>query len=161
LSPVRRYSLAATPVGDVLLTADGSGRLTGLYWPAHRRTPECGAGWERDEGAFAHVREQLAEYFAGARRRFDLDVAAAGTPFQRRVWDALREIPYGETVGYGELAERIGRPGAARAVGLANGSNPLSIVVPCHRVVGAGGALTGYGGGLDVKRRLLAHEQGR
>jgi methylated-DNA-[protein]-cysteine S-methyltransferase len=161
LSTVRRYTLAPTPVGDVLLTADGPGRLTGVYWPAHRRAPDCGAGWSRDDDAFARVREQLAEYFARERREFDLDVAAAGTPFQQRVWDALRAIPYGETITYGELAARIGRPGAARAVGLANGSNPLSIVVPCHRVVGAGGGLTGYGGGLDVKRRLLAHEQRR
>ena len=155
---MRRYSLVDTPVGPVLATADGSLRLTGLYWPEHQRAPRPGAGWERDDDAFDDLRGQLREYFAGDRRAFDLDVAAVGTPFQHRVWDALAEIPYGSVVTYGALAERIGRPSAARAVGLANGRNPLSIVVPCHRVVGSGGVLTGYAGGLDVKRRLLAHE---
>ena len=157
---VRSYSIASTPVGEVLLTADGSRRLTGVYWPAHVRAPRPGTGWERVDDAFTDVREQLAEYFAGARRTFDLDVAATGTPFMHRVWDALREIPYGAVMTYGDLAAHIGRPAAARAVGLANGRNPLSIVVPCHRVVGAGGMLTGYAGGLEVKRRLLAHEGG-
>jgi methylated-DNA-[protein]-cysteine S-methyltransferase len=155
---VRRYTLAPTPVGDVLLTADGSHRLTGVYWPEHQRAPRPGTGWERDDEAFADVREQLAQYFAGERRSFDVCVAAVGTPFQHRVWDALREIPFGSVMTYGELAAHIGRPSAARAVGLANGRNPLSIVVPCHRVVGSGGVLTGYAGGLEVKRRLLAHE---
>jgi methylated-DNA-[protein]-cysteine S-methyltransferase len=158
---VRRFTYAPTPVGEVLLTADGSGHLTGIYWPEHRRAPKPGAGWERDDAAFAGVREQLAEYFAGERTGFDLPAAPRGTPFQHRVWDALKEIPFGATVTYGELAERIGRPTAARAVGLANGRNPLSIVVPCHRVVGSGGVLTGYAGGLDVKRRLLEHERTR
>ena len=155
---VRRYTLAPTPVGDVLLTADGSQRLTGVYWPEHQRAPRPSTGWERDDEAFADVREQLAQYFAGERRSFDVSAAAVGTPFQHRVWDALREIPYGTVMTYGELAAHIGRPSAARAVGLANGRNPLSIVVPCHRVVGSGGVLTGYAGGLEVKRRLLAHE---
>jgi methylated-DNA-[protein]-cysteine S-methyltransferase len=158
-SVVRRYTYAPTPVGDVLLTADGSGHLTGIYWPEHRLAPKPGPGWERDDGAFAGALEQLDEYFAGRRTSFDLPVAAQGTPFQHRVWDALREIRFGETVTYRELAERIGRPSAARAVGLANGRNPVSIVVPCHRVVGSGGVLTGYAGGLEVKRRLLAHER--
>jgi methylated-DNA-[protein]-cysteine S-methyltransferase len=155
---VRRYSLAPTPVGDVLLTADGSRRLSGLYWPEYQRAPKPGVGWQRDDELFADVRVQLTEYFAGERRSFDLDVAAVGTPFQHRVWDALREIPFGSVMTYGDLACHIGRPSAARAVGLANGRNPLSIVVPCHRVVGRGGVLTGYAGGLEVKRRLLAHE---
>ena len=158
---MRRYVLAPTPVGEVLLTADGSARLTGILWPQHARTPRPGTGWTRDEGPFASLRQQLAEYFAGERRTFDLELAPLGTPFQQRVWAALRAIPYGETVTYAALAQRIGRPGAARAVGLANGRNPLSIVVPCHRVVGTGGSLTGYAGGLDVKRRLLAHEGAR
>lgn len=155
---MRRYTLVPTPVGDVLATADGSGRLAGIYWPEHERAPKPGTGWERDDAPFAELRRQLREYFAGERQAFDLDVAAVGTPFQHRVWAALREIPYGATVTYGELAARIGRPSAARAVGLANGRNPLSIVVPCHRVIGSGGVLTGYAGGLEVKRRLLAHE---
>ncbi len=106
------------------------------------------------------AKRQLLEYFDGTRRGFDLPLAPAGTAFQRRVWDELRRIPYGETISYGELARRIGRPTASRAVGAANGRNPLAIVVPCHRVIGAGGALVGYGGGLPVKETLLAHEQG-
>jgi O-6-methylguanine DNA methyltransferase len=104
--------------------------------------------------------EQLDQYFAGARRRFDLPLDLPGTPFQQRVWQALSEIPFGETLSYGQLAARIGKPGAARAVGLANNRNPISIIVPCHRVIGADGSLTGYGGGLDRKRWLLAHEAG-
>jgi methylated-DNA-[protein]-cysteine S-methyltransferase len=104
------------------------------------------------------VRAQLAEYFAGRRRDFDLPLAPAGTPFQQRVWQALRAIPYGRTESYGALAARLGQPGAGRAVGLANGQNPIAIVIPCHRVIGAGGALTGYGGGLERKRWLLALE---
>src|ERR1700690_2867719 len=101
---------------------------------------------------------QLAEYFAGARRVFDLPLALHGTPFQQRVWRALTEIPYGETWSYGQLAKRIGNPKASRAVGLANGSNPISILVPCHRVIGADGSLTGYGGGMERKQWLLRHE---
>jgi methylated-DNA-[protein]-cysteine S-methyltransferase len=154
-----RYTLASTPVGELLLSADGAGRLAGVHWPAHAAAPRPGAGWRRDEAPFAGVLGQLAEYFAGERRGFDLELAEAGTPFQRRVWAELRAIPYGETVTYAELARRIGRTGAARAVGLANARNPLSIVVPCHRLVGATGALTGYAGGLAVKRRLLDHER--
>ncbi len=109
----------------------------------------------RDAGAASPVAEQLREYFAGERERFDVPLAARGTEFQRRVWEALRAIPYGETASYGQIARAVGRPAASRAVGAANGRNPISIVVPCHRVVGAGGALTGYGGGLDRKARLL------
>ena len=151
---------AATPVGEALLVADGpAARLTGLYWPGHRRTPRVAAAWVRDDDAFDVTLGQLEEYFAGERTRFDLPIDPQGTPFQHRVWEALQEIPYGETVTYAELAARVGRPAAARAVGLANGSNPLSIVIPCHRVVGQAGGLTGYAGGLEVKRRLLEHER--
>jgi methylated-DNA-[protein]-cysteine S-methyltransferase len=114
----------------------------------------------RDARPFAEARWQLAQYFAGERTAFDLRLAPAGTPFQREVWDALLAIPYGQTVSYGELAHRIGRPAASRAVGLANGRNPISIVVPCHRVIGSSGSLTGYGGGIDRKRFLLALETG-
>ena len=117
-------------------------------------------GGARDpSAALGEARRQLTEYFAGARRAFDLPLAASGTPFQRRVWEALRRIPYGETISYGELARRIGKPTASRAVGAANGRNPIAIVVPCHRVIGADGTLIGYGGGLPVKEALLALER--
>jgi methylated-DNA-[protein]-cysteine S-methyltransferase len=142
-----------SPIGPLLLTGDGHA-LTGLYMG---REPS-GA---RDDSAFTHAREQLDAYFAGALERFDIALAPRGTEFQRRVWDALLEIPYGATTSYGALAAKIGRPDAARAVGLANGRNPISIIVPCHRVIGAAGALTGYGGGLERKRWLLAHERGQ
>ncbi|MFL5870805.1 MAG: methylated-DNA--[protein]-cysteine S-methyltransferase [Solirubrobacterales bacterium] len=153
------HEVVASPVGDLLLVGDGSA-LTGLHMqegPGRREPPG-----ERRPAArpFAAAREQLAEYFAGRRTRFDLPLAAAGTPFQRRVWAALEQIPFGETAAYGELATRLGAPAAARAVGAANGRNPISIVVPCHRLVGRGGALTGYGGGIERKRFLLALEAG-
>ncbi len=117
-------------------------------------------GWEQRDDAFDDVGTQLMEYFDGRRRQFDLPLAPNGTPFQQRVWKALLDIPYGETISYGELAARIGRRSASRAVGLANGSNPLPIVIPCHRVIGSNGKLTGYGGGLAIKERLLALERG-
>jgi methylated-DNA-[protein]-cysteine S-methyltransferase len=116
--------------------------------------------WRRDDDDFNDVVTQLAEYFDGRRRQFDLPLAPEGTPFQQSVWRALLDIPYGETISYGELATRIGRRSASRAVGLANGSNPLPIVIPCHRVIGASGKLTGYGGGLAIKDQLLALERG-
>lgn len=115
----------------------------------------------RDEQAIGHVRKQLDEYFAGTRKAFDLEVSPKGTAFQHEVWSALRGIPYGQTRSYGDIAEQLGRPDAARAVGRANGSNPISIVVPCHRVIGRDGSMTGFGGGTDVKARLLALEQGQ
>src|SRR5205807_5632410 len=115
-------------------------------------------GWRADRGAFADVSRQLAEYFAGDRTAFNVPLAAGGTPFQRAVWEGLQDIPYGETVSYGELARRIGRPSAVRAVGLANGRNPIAVIVPCHRVIGADGTLTGYGGGIERKRLLLELE---
>jgi methylated-DNA-[protein]-cysteine S-methyltransferase len=153
-----RYSILPTPVGDLLLTADEAGALTAVHLPnRHSGT----SGGVRDDGHLAPAREQLTEYFAGERRTFELKLRPAGAPFQLRVWEALCEIPYGETTSYGELALRIGAPGAARAVGAANGANPLAIVVPCHRVIGASGALTGYGGGLECKRALLDLEAGR
>jgi methylated-DNA-[protein]-cysteine S-methyltransferase len=118
-------------------------------------------GWERDDTAFPDAVEQLEAYFAGERREFDLELDLVGTSFQRQVWEALLTIPYGETRSYGQVAEQIGSPGASRAVGLANGHNPIGIIVPCHRVIGANGNLTGYGGGLDRKRALLALERSR
>jgi len=142
-----------TPIGRLLIARDTAGvRLI------HFRPHKPGAGWERHDRAFDDVATQLAEYFDGKRRVFQLPLAPEGTPFQLRVWNALLDIPYGETISYGELASRIGDRSASRAVGLANGSNPLPIVIPCHRVIGSNGKLTGYGGGLPIKERLLALE---
>jgi O-6-methylguanine DNA methyltransferase len=147
-----------SPVGPLTLTAS-DGALTRVHMRLQRHTPHrAPAAWRRDDGAFAQAKDQLDAYFAGTRTAFDLPLAPSGTEFQRRVWAALCEIPYGETISYGELARLVGRPDAARAVGLANGRNPLAVVVPCHRVIGADGSLTGYGGGLDRKRWLLGHE---
>ena len=154
---VTLYDHCDSPLGRLLLTSDGEA-LTGLYMEGHRGGPEPGPAWRRDAAPFAAVRAQLAAYFAGERRAFDLPLRAEGTAFQRRVWAALSEIPYGQTTSYAALAHRLGNPGAVRAVGAANARNPLSIVVPCHRVVGAGGALTGYGGGVERKRALLQLE---
>jgi methylated-DNA-[protein]-cysteine S-methyltransferase len=152
-----KYTFIPSPLGDLLAVRNGSG-LTGLYLPTGKHPMAVRPEWERDDAAFDDVRAQLEEYFAGERRTFDLPLDPAGTPFQKRVWSALRDIPYGETTSYGKTAAAVGVPDAARAVGLANGQNPISIVVPCHRVIGANGSLTGYGGGLDAKRWLLAHE---
>ena len=143
--------------GELTLVAR-DGLLSALYMENQRHRPAAQTFGERDDAPFAAVIRQLGEYFAGERTAFDLPLSLHGTPFQRRVWEELTRIPYGETVSYGELAERIGRPSASRAVGLANGKNPVGIIVPCHRVVGSGGDLTGYGGGLDRKRRLLELE---
>jgi methylated-DNA-[protein]-cysteine S-methyltransferase len=149
-----------SPVGALTLTAV-DGRLTGLHMDGQRHAPATSSDWERDEDGLAGVVEQLEAYFAGSRSTFDVELDLAGTDFQRRVWAGLLEIPYGETISYGELARRVGRPGASRAVGLANGRNPVAIIVPCHRVIGANGTLTGYGGGLDRKVWLLDHERSR
>lgn len=153
-----------SPLGELLLTAEEAG-LTSVWFEEHRHGPERTAEWRRAAQAggpaarvLAEARRQLAAYFAGELTAFDLPLAARGTPFQERVWAALRDIPFGRTISYAELARRIGDPRATRAVGLANGRNPLSIVVPCHRVIGADGSLTGYGGGLARKRWLLGHE---
>ena len=149
-----------SPVGTLTLTAV-DGRLTGLHMDGQRHAPSTSADWERDDAGLAAIVEQLEAYFAGSRATFDVPLDLAGTDFQRRVWAGLLEIPYGETTSYGELARRVGRPGASRAVGLANGRNPVAIIVPCHRVIGANGTLTGYGGGLDRKVWLLDHERAR
>lgn len=151
------YARLDSPVGPLLLTSDGAA-LTGLYMNC---PPPIPPDWTQSDHAapFPEARRQLAAYFAGLLRDFTLPLAPVGTPFQARVWDELRLIPYGETRSYGEIARRLGSPGASRAVGLANGQNCLSIVVPCHRVVGAGGRLTGYRGGLDRKGFLLALER--
>lgn len=153
----QRWSRVDSPLGALLVGRDDVG-LTQLLLPSGRHEREPAPAGPRDDGAFADVRAELDEYFAGNRTAFELPLHPAGTPFQLRVWAGLRSVPCGETVSYGALAERIGAPGAARAVGLANGQNPISIVVPCHRVIGADGSLTGYGGGLPAKKWLLAHE---
>ncbi len=151
----------ASPLGPLRLYARG-GALVGLWLPPE---PESGdhvappsATRRDDEPVLVAAAAQLAEYFAGARRAFELPLAPPGTAFQRLAWDALLAIPYGQTRSYGEQARAIGRPHASRAVGAANGANPIAIIIPCHRVIGASGQLTGYGGGLPTKRWLLAHE---
>jgi methylated-DNA-[protein]-cysteine S-methyltransferase len=149
-----------SPVGTLTLTAE-DGKLTRLHMDGQRHAPGASPDWERDDDGLADVVEQLEAYFAGSRETFDVPLALAGTEFQRAVWAGLLEIPYGETISYGELAQRVGRPGASRAVGLANGRNPVAIIVPCHRVIGANGTMTGYGGGLDRKVWLLDHERNR
>ncbi len=146
------YSILPTPVGELLLTGDGEA-LTGLHME-----PYESVDGRRDDAVLRPVRDQLRSYFAGELRDFDLPLALDGTPFQQEVWATLRKIPYGATISYAELARRVGRPGAARAVGSANGRNPVGIVVPCHRVIAADGTLGGYGGGLDRKQWLLRHE---
>ena len=151
------YDVIDSPIGALLLTGDGEA-LSGLWMQdaGQPRTP--GHDWRRDPAAFCPVAAQLEQYFARERTAFDLPLTMAGTDFQRRVWSALREIPYGQTTSYGALADRLGQPGAARAVGLANGRNPIAVIVPCHRVIGADGSLTGFGGGLPRKRALLELE---
>ncbi|MCX5269990.1 methylated-DNA--[protein]-cysteine S-methyltransferase [Streptomyces sp. NBC_00199] len=148
-----------SPYGPLTLVAD-DGVLCGLYMTDQRHRPPEEDFGSRDDTRFGAAEEQLTAYFAGELTEFTLELRLHGTPFQRSVWAALRAIPYGETRSYGELAEALGSPGASRAVGLANGRNPVGIIVPCHRVIGAGGGLTGYGGGLHRKRRLLEFESG-
>jgi len=153
------YTTISSPIDDLLLTGDGE-RLTQLYMrPVDGSDWRIGPGWRRDAAPFADVESQLDAYFAGEMRAFDVPLAPAGTAFQRAVWDLLLAIPFGETASYGELARQLGKPNGSRAVGLANGSNPISIIIPCHRVIGSTGSLTGYGGGLPRKAWLLAHER--
>ncbi len=153
----RYWHTIDSPVGRLLLGGDGE-RLTRIHFQDGPCPLRPAAHWQAAVRPFAAAIEQLAQYFAGQRRRFDLPLAPTGTEFQLRVWQALCAIPYGATLSYGELARRIGNPRASRAVGLANGANPLPVVVPCHRVIGANGALTGFGGGVPIKRALLALE---
>jgi methylated-DNA-[protein]-cysteine S-methyltransferase len=148
-----------SPVGALTLTGR-AGALTGVFFEGTFHL-EGRAAWISDDARLAPARAQLLEYFCGERCDFELPLAPEGTPFQRAVWAALREIPYGETTTYGALARKLGKPGAMRAVGAANGRNPIAIVVPCHRVIGADGTLTGFGGGLPRKRWLLSHELAR
>jgi methylated-DNA-[protein]-cysteine S-methyltransferase len=160
-SEQRYYTSIDSPIGELLLLGDGHA-LRGLYMQDGRKPVRIAPLWERSEAPFAAVRKQLREYFAGERTTFEeLPLALDGAQFERRVWRALQDIPYGETVSYGEIARRVGQPDAARAVGLANGRNPIAVIVPCHRVIGANGALVGYGGGLERKQLLLELEQGQ
>lgn len=146
-----------SPVGPLLLAGTAQA-LTRVHFQGGPRALRPAQEWRHEAAPFVRVRAQLMEYFCGARRTFELPLAPAGTPFQLRLWRALCTIPYGETLSYGELARQLGLVSGARAVGLANGANPLPIVVPCHRVIGSDGSLTGFGGGLHIKRSLLALE---
>jgi methylated-DNA-[protein]-cysteine S-methyltransferase len=147
-----------SPVGPLTLTAR-DGALTRVYMHEQRHAPQGPQAWQREDRGFEEIVTQLEAYFAGSLTEFEMPLDPDGTDFQKRVWDGLREIPYGETISYGELARHLGKPGASRAVGLANGRNPIGIVIPCHRVIGADGSLTGYGGGLQRKVWLLEHER--
>ncbi|HZO23654.1 MAG TPA: methylated-DNA--[protein]-cysteine S-methyltransferase [Steroidobacteraceae bacterium] len=146
-----------TPIGPLLLAGTAEA-LTRVNFQAGPRPLEPPAQWQHDAAPFAPALTQLREYFSGSRRTFTLPLSPVGTPFQLLVWKGLLSIPYGQTISYGELAQRLGLTSGARAVGLANGANPLPVIVPCHRVIGADGSLTGFGGGLDIKRELLALE---
>ncbi len=148
-----------SPIGTVLLVGDGL-HLTHVHFQSGPKPMRPDEAWVAARRPFEAAIAQLNEYFACRRREFDLPLAPAGTDFQRRVWRALTSIPYGETISYGELARRVGNARACRAVGLANGANPLPIILPCHRVIGSNGALTGFGGGLPIKRALLGLERG-
>jgi methylated-DNA-[protein]-cysteine S-methyltransferase len=154
------YKKINSPVGKLKLVASEEG-LAAILWQNDRpeRVPLGEMVEEPEHKVFVKTEKQLTEYFAGERREFDLPLDMRGTPFQKEVWDALLGIPFGETKSYGDLAKQLGNPGAGRAVGAANGRNPISIVVPCHRVIGSSGKLTGFAGGLDVKARLLEMER--
>jgi methylated-DNA-[protein]-cysteine S-methyltransferase len=163
MSTATRFAIYDSPIGELTLTAHDAG-LSGVYF--ERRAPASSAQWLPDSGTdgaasavLAMAREQLAAYFRGELTVFDLPLSTAGTPFQESVWRALRGIEFGQAISYVELARRIGAPAASRAVGAANGRNPISIIVPCHRVIGANGSLTGFGGGIERKRWLLDHER--
>ncbi|ANP50552.1 methylated-DNA-[protein]-cysteine S-methyltransferase [Streptomyces griseochromogenes] len=166
---MKQHTVIDSPYGPLTLVAD-DGVLCGLYMTGQRHRPpeetfgmgvpprERSRAWGSEDTLFGEAEEQLSAYFAGELKEFTVELRLHGTTFQRAVWDQLTRIPYGETRSYGELADALGNPKASRAVGLANGKNPIGIIVPCHRVIGAGGDLTGYGGGLDRKRRLLDFE---
>ena len=166
-----QYRTIESPIGPLLIAGDDNGLRFLLFsrGPFDSRSLAQGKRsevkpkpeWEADRGLLKEPVKQLTAYFAGKLRAFDIPLAPKGTPFQSQVWRALCDIPYGETTSYGELAQRIGNPKAVRAVGLANGSNPISIIIPCHRVIGSNGSLVGYGGGLPIKQALLSLERGQ
>ena len=152
------YTQIDSPIGPLILAADEEG-LRRIDFVNGRHPAQPDPSWHEDEKALKETMAQLRAYFAGKLEDFDLPLAPEGTEFQRKVWKRLCDIPFGETISYGELAKRIGNPNASRAVGLANGSNPIPIIIPCHRVIGSNGKLTGYGGGLPIKEKLLALER--
>jgi len=158
---MRYYDLYESPHGQMLLVADGEG-LAGVYFEGQKYHPQIAPEWRRDapHAPLRDGKRELAEYFGGARENFETALAPEGTPFQRSVWKAISTVAFGKTITYGELARRAGCPGSVRAAGAATGRNPLTILVPCHRIVGSNGSLTGYAGGLDRKRALLALESG-
>lgn len=154
---MRYYDYLETPHGRMLLVANGEG-LAGVYFVGQKYYPKPDGTWKRDPRALDRAKRELEEYFAGRRKRFGVPLAPEGTPFQRAVWREIGKVACGETITYAELARRAGRPGAARAAGAATGRNPLGVIVPCHRIVGSDGSLTGYAGGLPRKQALLALE---
>jgi methylated-DNA-[protein]-cysteine S-methyltransferase len=158
---MRYYDLYESPQGQILLAASDAG-IAGVYFSGQKYFPKNEAQWSRDaeNGLLRQAKRELAEYFAGTRKRFEVALDPSGTPFQKAVWRAISRVAYGETISYGELARRAGAAGRARAAGAATGRNPIGIIVPCHRIVGADGSLTGYAGGLARKRALLALEAG-
>jgi methylated-DNA-[protein]-cysteine S-methyltransferase len=156
---MRYYDLYESPYGRILLVASDEG-LSGVYFDGQKYHPRIEAGWRLDarHAPLRQAKRELAEYFGGERKRFETAIAPQGTPFQRAVWKAISTVDFGTTITYGELARRAGSPGSARAAGAATGRNPIGIIVPCHRIVGSNGSLTGYAGGLEKKRALLALE---
>ena len=155
------YDLYESPQGQMLLVANGEG-LSGVYFDGQKYLPQVEQDWRRDarHALLRQAKQELSEYFGGGRKRFETALAPEGTPFQQAVWKAISTVGFGETITYGELARHAGFPGSARAAGAATGRNPISIIVPCHRIVGSNGSLTGYAGGLERKRALLALESG-
>ena len=153
------YRRLQSPIGELLLSSDGKA-LTGVHLKGQKHFPAMSEHWQQadDLKIFLRVQDQLAEYFAKSRQTFDIPLNPRGTDFQRQVWQRLHDIPFGETTSYGAIAHSLGVPGAARAVGAANGRNPISIIVPCHRVIASNGKMTGYAGGIDRKKWLLHHE---
>ena len=156
-NPRLSYGYFKSPVGDLLTAGDGE-RIHFVGFPAGSRAMEPKDDWRRDDDLFAEIHQQLAAYFAGELKQFDLPLHLSGTSFQNAVWTALQAIPFGETTSYGAIAAGIGRPTASRAVGGANGANPIPIIIPCHRVIGSDRSLTGFGGGVETKEFLLRHE---
>lgn len=152
-----KYCYFDSPLGQLLLT--GNSLLESLHFPRGKTRVDPKKDWEYNEKSFKEALLQLDAYFKGELTRFNLELKLDGTPFQKKVWQALVDIPYGQTLSYGELAEKIGNPKASRAVGMANGKNPVSIIIPCHRVIGKNGSLTGFGGGIEIKKQLLELEK--
>jgi len=158
---MRYYDFYESPQGQMLLVAADEG-LSGVYFDGQKYLPTVASQWRRDAqyATLRQAKRELGEYFAGERKRFEVALAPEGTPFQCSVWKAISTVSFGQTITYAELARRAGHPGSARAAGAATGRNPIGVIVPCHRIVGADGSLTGYAGGLEVKRALLALETG-